>query len=198
MTLKRIATGAMTGTLGTLLLASSAFAATTVTVSNNGNNSNNSVGVNNVSGCNVVQGNILVVGTRVKSKAKTGGNSANGNNGGAVSVTTGSATSTNTVSVTAGGNLISTQPCCNCAEPTTTVSVTDNGNGSTNAVGVNNMSSKNVIQFNGALVLTGVSASAKTGGNTANGNNGAGPVSITSGPATSSSTVTVTTGANSM
>lgn len=199
MNFKRIAAGVITGTMGSLLLASSAFAATDVTINDNGNNSTNTAVVTNTSNCNVIQGNIAVVGTLAKSKARTGRNSANGNTGtGTVTVKSGKATSTTTVSTTTGNNTISSQSCCGCTDPLTTVEIKKNGNGSSNSAVVTNSDTKNVVQFNGALVLTGAFSSASTGGNTANGNTGSGSVDVTSGNAEATTSVDTTTGSNSM
>lgn len=199
MNFKKIASGALAGGLGSLLLASSAFAATTITIQGNGNNSTNGAVVTNASQCNVIQGNIAVVGTRASSKAKTGKNTANGNTGnGAVNVKSGKATATTTVTNTTGGNTIATQPCCNCTDPVNDVTIKNNGNGSNNGVVITNADTKNVVQFNGALILTSASSTASTGGNTANGNTGDGNVDMTSGNADATTTVTTTTGSNSL
>lgn len=72
----------------------------------------------------------------------------------------------------------------------TTVKIKNNGALSTNYVKVKNVSSKTVSQYNGTLVLTGVHAKAKTGGNTSSFNVG-GENTITTGKATNDVTVDV-------
>src|SRR6202000_2784156 len=105
----------------------------------------------------------------------------NKNTKGSVSVTTGNASSTVNNTTTAGGN-VATAPSCGCASGDTDVTVSGNGEKSTNTVKVTNSSSNSVTQFNGVLVVNGVWTVQNTGGNNANANTG-GDVMITSGNA---------------
>lgn len=77
----------------------------------------------------------------------------------------------------------------------TTVDITNNGAFSKNKVGVKNLSYKSVKQKNTTVVNTGVSAKAKTGGNSSSFNTG-GTNTITTGDATNTVLVSVTGGSN--
>ena len=73
--------------------------------------------------------------------------------------------------------------------------IKDNGAGSYNKIEVVNVETCNVVQGSETNVLSVVSASASTGGNSASFNTG-GDVTVTSGNATATATLTVTGGSN--
>lgn len=192
----RISTAVATGALMMNLLAPAAFADTTVTVEGNGNNSDNNVVVNNTSKLNLNQTNNLVVTFAVNSTANTGGNKANGNTGGDVSIDTGNANSTVNLSVT-GGNNVANLGGCLCDNETTNVTVLDNGNGTTNDVKVKNKKKVTANQTGNTVVVAAVDSKAKTGKNKAK-NNTNGTVNVTTGNSTSNVTGNVSAGHNTL
>src|SRR5258706_10580666 len=99
---QKIGLTASTGIVAFALMASSAFASTSVTVSGNGEDSHNIVKVKNHTKTTLNQSNVSGISTWVSSSAKTGHNKANSNTGGDVTVASGNADST--VSVTTGGS----------------------------------------------------------------------------------------------
>ncbi|OGH17752.1 MAG: hypothetical protein A2868_00935 [Candidatus Levybacteria bacterium RIFCSPHIGHO2_01_FULL_40_15b] len=197
---KKIAAGVMTGALALATFAPSVFAAD-LEITDNGAGSVNTISVHDVSVCDVDQNNLTLVGGIVSASASTGGNQANGNTGGNVSVTSGNATATATNTVT-GGNNTAVNPCCcdtgcdGASEPSATIS--DNGRRSRNRIDVAKVSVSDVDQNNATIVFGKVKAKAKTGWNKANGNTGGGTTTVLSGTATAGATNTVTGGSNSI
>ena len=78
----------------------------------------------------------------------------------------------------------------------TDVVIADNGNNSLNGVLVVNVNANTVTQSNTAVLTNNVTTTGNTGGNTVNGNNGAGDKSVTSGNVTNDVTVRNTSGNN--
>ncbi len=177
------------------MIAPAAFAAT-VNISGNGAKSSNSVWLSNSNTTNVSQTNVSSVTTSIGSSASTGGNKANGNTGGDVSITTGDATSNVGVSVTGGGNE-ATLPSCLCDQPSDLINISDNGYRSRNHVGVRNRNRLDVDQTNISSVDTTVWSKAKTGKNTAN-HNTDGTTSIDTGWASSNVFVEVVNPSNTL
>jgi hypothetical protein len=77
----------------------------------------------------------------------------------------------------------------------TTLSITGNGSDSTNVTTINNASTSTVVQDNAANITNYVDSSSTTGGNSSSGNTG-GDVSLTTGDATSDTTVTTAVNGN--
>lgn len=169
------------------------------TISGNGAGSNNTIVVTNTSNCLVLQGNATLVLASVSAKASTGGNKANGNTGGDVTIDTGDASATSTMTVTGGDNSV-TNPCCCMVSPVGPADPTIKGNGKNSVNTIVSTETKNsaTIQVGITGVAASVKAKAKTGKNKANSNTGKGAVEITTGKGTSSSTLEVTGGSNSL
>ncbi|PJA00532.1 MAG: hypothetical protein COX78_00420, partial [Candidatus Levybacteria bacterium CG_4_10_14_0_2_um_filter_35_8] len=168
--------------------------ADSVTIQGNGAKSTNVAGILNINATFVSQNNETVAITLVSSKANTGGNTANGNTGGNVSVDAGNATST--VNTTVRGSTNYAAIPCGCSEGTTDIKVKGNGADSTNIAGAANINLSKTRQKNRTFAVTAVRSRARTGGNTANGNTGPGSVTVgTTGNA--SSTVYTTVGGSS-
>lgn len=192
---KSVAVAIATGSLLLNAFATTAFADTTV--SGNGADSTNTVTTTNNTQTTVQQNNNATITNDVHSSATTGGNDANYNTGGSVSVSTGGAT-TNT-QVANAANLNQANVSCGCTNGGTDVTISGNGADSGNTVTSNNShSGTELVQNNQANVTNSISSDAKTGGNDANyntgGTNGMGTVTVQTGSA--SSTVGVSTMAN--
>jgi hypothetical protein len=179
-----------------VLMPGSAFAATNVTISGNAANSMQKSNVKVANKSKAKQKNSASLTNGVNVNQKTGGNKANQNNGGNVGLTTGAATSTVTLTNTTGGNVM-VAPDCDCVDPDVTVSITDNGAGSSATSNVKYALKHKTVQNNSATIVNGVNVTQDTGSNQANQNNG-GDVTGTSGVATSTVTVNNTTGDNVM
>lgn len=191
----KLTTGLVTGAfLAGAVLPAGAFAATNVTVSGNGYKSTNKVVVKNTKKTKVSQTNTSVVSNSVGVTQNTGGNKANGNTGGDVTVTSGEASATVSVTNTTGGNNLVWDN-CGCVVPDTTVDISGNGSKSTNTVKVYNYDSTKVSQTNSAVISNSVGVTQTTGNNQANHNTN-GSVDVTSGDATADVTISNTTGDN--
>lgn len=187
----RLTTAIATGAVLLNALAPLAFASTDLTISGNGSNSDSNVNVSNNSSTSVSQANVANVNNNVNTNSNTGGNHANGNTGGDVTVNTGSTNSTVNLSTQVNKNQADVSN-CNCAG-NTTVNVTGNGSHSDNDVKLNNNSTVNVSQANEANVSNNVNTTSNTGKNHTNDNTG-GDVSVSTGDANSH--VSVSTAAN--
>jgi hypothetical protein len=196
MIIKRFVTGIATAAIVSNLFALTAFADTNVTISGNGANSDNNAEVSNSNTTVITQSNSSVVGTVISSDANTGDNTANGNNKGDVTITTGEAKNRTKVNVQTGSNDASVTSCCGC-EGNTTLDINGNGNKSDNTAKVNTANTTVAQQTNSSKVWTILSNKSNTGGNKAN-NNNQGNVSITSGNAKNKTKVRVQTGGNSL
>ena len=192
---QKLTSAVVLGTMVAAIVAPASFAATTVTISGNGALSYNKANVTNTSSNKVKQTSKTVAITSISAKASTGKNSSSFNTGGTSSIVTGDATNTVGVSVTGGDNT-NTSNGCGCVDPTTDVTITDNGALSHNTVNVTNSSSNYVSQSNTTVAITSVSTNASTGGNSSSFNTG-GASSITTGDATNEVAVVVMGGSNS-
>ena len=166
------------------------FAETTIVISGNGTDSNNTVEAGFTQTTSVVQSNEADVENRVDANASTGGNEANDNTGGEVSIDTGDADVEVNVSNTLNHN--SAEVDC-CPGGDVEVEISGNGSDSENTVELGMGSEVEVWQENEADVENDVDADAKTGYNEAKDNTG-GSVSIDTGNA--SVTIGLSTGAN--
>lgn len=189
----KIASATGTAVLLSTVLSASAFAATNVTISGNGAKSNNTVKLNDTKSTTVVQGNLLIVSTKINSSANTGGNKAKDNSGD-TTITTGKATSMVTVGVGGNSNSV-TLPNCGC-EDDLTVDISDNLRKSKNKVKKTSSDHTLFAQGNAAIVGTEVDSKAKTGKNKASDILGDATVEITTKPADSIVEVGVEGGSN--
>ena len=173
-----------------------AFAATNVTVSGNGVDSTNKVKVKVVKKSKVKQSNTSNVTNAIGVSQNTGGNSANKNTGGDVTVTSGNATATVGVTNTTGGNYMAWDSNCGCMMPDNTIDISGNGADSHNKVKIVNYDSTKISQTNSATIVNSISVSQTTGDNKANKNTGEGTVDVMSGDTHAEITVDNTTGDN--
>jgi len=170
-----VAAGAML-----LNVAMPALASTEIVISGNGAGSDNWSTVNQTSNTTVTQNNTANVTNDVDADAKTGGNDANYNTGGDVTIDTGDAKVEADVNNTLNSNSADVQ--C-CAGGDTNVEISGNGAYSDNGVELKQNTTTKVTQGNNAYVTNDVDADAKTGWNDANGNTG-GDVTVKTGKAT--------------
>lgn len=179
------------GATASLLLSAAAFAAdTTVDVSANGANSTNKVYVSDSNHTSVYQGNTSTVVNTVTSSANSGGNKANSNTGGDVTVDTGDASSDVLITNHGSSNTANVLPCGCEQNGQVDVSVDHNGADSYNKVKIRSHESTRVKQKNTTTVVNDVYSKAKTGRNRASRNTG-GTVDVLTG--NSDSLVTVET-----
>lgn len=179
--------------LGTM--ATSAFAGD-ITIQGNGAGSDNTV--ISKSGCSntVIQSNNTSVVTLASVSASTGGNTASGNTGGDVSIDTGKADASLSVTVDGGSNEATSPDCCGC-ESSGDVLIKGNGKDSDNLVVEKDYQSNFVLQKNKTKVFTAAKVKASTGRNRANKNTGKNSlVEINTDNANSSVDVSVTAPSN--
>jgi len=181
-----IAAGTMVLNLATPALA------TTIVISGNGSNSDSEVDVELENETEVVQTNVADIKNDIDVDSDTGNNDAEDNTGGDVSIDTGDATSTVTVSNNVNTNAASVD-CCE-AGGDVDVLVEGNGTHSDNNVWLDRKSEIDIEQLNFADVDNDVDVDSDTGGNDAEDNTG-GSVEIKTGKA--DTTVTLSTKANS-
>ena len=181
MTIKnKITTAFATGAVLANALAPMAFAQE-VQISGNGSFSDNTVRLNTSSDTTVDQDNYASITNNVDSNASTGGNSADFNTGGDVTIRTGDATN-NTEIVNAANLNVATVESCNGCGGSTDVLISGNGAFSDNTARVRTDNDVTVRQDNYARIYNDVDADAKTGGNDAGFNTG-GDVTIDTGDA---------------
>ncbi len=190
-----------TGVISSALILGSTFTsvfAQNSTITNNGASSTNTIVLTNSNNCTITQGNVTQVNAIVKSNATTGGNKANSNTGGDVTIDTGNATATSTVSVTGGNNTISDPCCCNTElNPEALSTISNNGANSNNSVLVTDLKTNATTQGTSTVVNAKVKSKAKTGKNKANKNTN-GTVEVSTGNSLTTSGLTVTSGNNSL
>ncbi|KKQ43272.1 MAG: hypothetical protein US60_C0005G0032 [Microgenomates group bacterium GW2011_GWC1_37_8] len=164
---------------------------TSLVVTGNGADSDNDVNLSQQTTTTVVQNNVANISNNVDADADTGGNDANYNTGGSVSVKTGDASTGVGISNTANSNVAEIEGCC-----ATDVDVELSGNGynSDNTANLKLENSTDVFQTNYAKIKNEVDADSDTGDNDANYNTG-GSVSIETGDA--DTTVLIENKANS-
>jgi hypothetical protein len=185
---------------GSLLLnLATPVSAMTLEVSGNGSDSSNTVSVETKQTTQVVQSNVAEVKNEIDAKASTGDNSAKGNTGGDVSITTGDAKTNVTAATTVNSNT-ATVACCSTQGAD--VLISGNGSDSHNTVdlelgkGHKSDPGTSVFQSNQADIKNDVKAKSESGDNSAKDNTG-GDVSIKTGDATTSVTLTNQANANS-
>lgn len=170
----KIAAASASAIILSSLFSSGAFAANTIDISGNGNGSTNGAAVIKVSKSKVKQKNRTIVGTNVTSIANTGGNKTNNNTGGDVDSKTGDVKNDVGVTVVGGTNTNSGENCC-CdgqGDGTNDVTISGNGNNSTNGVLILDICKHKVFQKNTTIVGTNVTTVSNTGDNQTNGNTG--------------------------
>ncbi len=149
-------------------------------VSGNGADSSNTTNVAATNNTVVSQNNNATVNNNIKANSSTGGNDANKNTGGAVSVDTGNAKTLVSVTNAANTNAAHVEN-CNC-DTDATVKISGNGADSTNNTSLNLGGNTVVAQGNESSIKNNIDASSKTGYNEANRNTG-GDVEIFTGNA---------------
>ena len=188
---KKLITGIATGAILLNAFTPLAFASTTIEISGNGSSSDNTANVTTSTTTTVVQRNDANVSNNVDSNATTGGNDANDNTGGDVTIKTGNAKANVDVSTEVNANKADVNG-CNC-DNDANVLISGNGSNSDNDANLKTSNNVEVFQTNDAYVRNNVDTDAKTGGNDANRNTG-GDVTIMTGNA--STDVDVKTQAN--
>lgn len=179
--IRKITSAIAAGTLIFSSLSSSAFAVSTLEISGNGSSSDNQISANKQVNTTVVQTNDAYVKNDVNSTASTGGNDANDNTGGDVTIATGNATSKTNLSTQVNLNRADIDN-CNCNQDTDAL-ISGNGSESDNKIGLNSNNNTSVFQDNSAKIKNYVDANASTGKNDANDNTD-GNVVIDTGNAT--------------
>lgn len=155
---------------------------TDVKIDGNGADSQNSVGLVSSNLTSVTQNNNANVNNDIDSDAKTGYNDANSNTGGDVTINTGNAKASATVSTTANVNSAHVGGGLGSSNPSASFVISGNGAGSNNAIqaALGNLSA--LTQNNNAHINNNVDADASTGKNDAEFNTG-GDVVIDTGNA---------------
>lgn len=176
----KLTTAVSTAALLTGSVASVAFGTTTVTISGNGADSDNTADVSVNTSKTIQQINTADIQNNVKINADSGNNEANKNTGGDVSISTGDANVSSSVSNSANSNAASLG-CGGCVGGLN-VKISGNGADSNNDAKVKVNSNLNVYQVNDADVNNNISVDANTGGNEAEKNTG-GDVEIKTGDA---------------
>lgn len=157
--------------------------ADSINISGNGMNSNNTVVVTNSNVTTVNQTNHSLIVNGISAVSNSGGNTANGNTGDDVNVTSGNATTNVTVNNTGPSN-DADLPECGCPTHNTTVNIEKNGKNTTNTVVETNTNALLVNQKNRSAIINMIGAKAKSGKNKANGNTGSGDTTVKAGNAT--------------
>jgi hypothetical protein len=188
----KLSTGIATGALLLASFAPAAFADIDSSILSNGAGSDNSINITQNSNVTVNQTNAVVIGNNVNGTANTGGNKANKNNGGNVTVDTGNATVNVTISNTNGGNIASLP---SVPESNVIANVNDNAANSNNTQNIKNNSKLNASQAGACVIGNTVTKKAKTGKNKAKKNN-QGSVTVTTGNANSTANLTNDCGFN--
>jgi hypothetical protein len=181
-TLKRIGAGIATTALLALSSAPAAFADDNVFLGGNGAFSDQNVHVSNSNSSNVSQSNNSNISNDVRNSLSTGGNRANFNTGGSVTIYTGEANATTQISNAAGSNVADVSNACGCNSGGANVAVSGNGAFSSNNVSVSNWNRESFIQSNRDYFRNEVVNNLTTGKNSADFNTGT-DVTIYSGGA---------------
>jgi hypothetical protein len=190
---KKIATGIAGAAVIAAFLAPATFAAE-LEIVNNGADSYNKIEVTTSNVTEVKQSNSTNVTNVITTVSNTGGNTANKNTGGDVTVDTGEANTTVKTTVTGNTNAATVNNCCDC-DGGTTASIRRNGADSTNKVTVTKANVSTNKQKNKTNVTNVITAKSKTGKNKANKNTG-GTVEVTTGDATTDVRTRVEGGTN--
>ncbi|MCL4367148.1 hypothetical protein M1563_03175 [Patescibacteria group bacterium] len=187
MILQKVVASVATGAMLSFALVVPAYADNTISISGNGADSVNQSSVNSTNTSSVVQNNTAVITNNVSANANSGDNKASENTGGSVDVSTGGASTSVDVTNQANLNKADASSCSSCGT-NTSVDISGNGADTYNKANVGTSSNNTVFQNNDAQITNQVSQKAETGDNKASSNTG-GDVSITTGPASSSTTI---------
>src|SRR3990167_4909849 len=185
---------------GAVLLGSTLVGVTladpTADITGNGSGSTNTITKTSSCTASLTQKNKTKVNTNATVIAGTGLNEASGNTGGDVTIDTGDATASATVTVGGSSNEGTLPDCCECAaSPSATIS--ENGTKTTNTVVQTDTKNVSATQKNKTRVRTRATVKAKTGKNKTNGNTN-GTVGVTTGVAGASVDVTVDPSSNNL
>ena len=192
---QRIGTALGTGAL-IVSMVTPAFADTSIKVNDNGQNSTNNVEVNKSVNSTVNQTNNTTNTVIVGTVSSTGGNKANGNNGGDVTVKSGDATAKTVLKIDGSSNHYDADD-CGCPEGDLDITVKGNAQKSDNNVSYDNSNKKSVKQDNKSKNTVIAGTEAKTGYNKASHNNGKDSnVKVTSGDASSKTKVAIKASSN--
>ncbi len=166
-------------TLSVLLANAAPVGAMTIEVSGNGADSNTTTNVSVSQTVSILQSNTANIDNNVSAEANSGGNRANDNTGGDVSIETGDATTKVSASNKANSNTLELG-CCNILGAA--VKVSGNGADSRNEVNLSLSNEYSVEDRNNLDIDNDIFVFANTGDNEANGNTG-GDVRIKTGDA---------------
>ena len=191
---KKLAASAITVAILGTAFAPSTFAATTIEIKDNGADSTNKVKVTNKKKVAITQKNKANVSNITAITQNTGGNKANKNTGGSVTITTGDATASVTNTTTTGNNVANVD-LCECVDGDLNVTVSGNGSDSYNKVKVKSVHSTTYSQKTYTNVTNGTEIDQNTGDNKANKNTN-GDVEIVTGTTDVAVENNVTTGDN--
>jgi hypothetical protein len=167
---KKIVTAAATASLMFGVFAPAALADSTLTITGNGSQSHNTADVTTTNSNVVTQSNDAHITNNVSTTSDTGGNKANDNTGGDVSVRTGDSLSKVSIDNKANLNFADLGN-CNCAT-NTDVTIAGNGSKSVNKADVDTSNANQVFQDNRAYFDNNVRVNGNTGDNNASGNTG--------------------------
>lgn len=184
-----------TGTVLLSTLTPAVLADSTFVVSGNGAGSQNDVSSSTNNASTLVQDNTANIRNAVSSNSNTGGNNADENTGGNVTVDTGNARSITDVQTRANANIADLSNCGCTVSGSTGVNVSGNGAQSNNAVSLNNTNTSSLFQTNNAQVTNDIRSNAQTGNNNANRNTG-GDVLVLTGHAANDTMLRTAANAN--
>ncbi|MCL5090729.1 MAG: hypothetical protein M1514_01830 [Patescibacteria group bacterium] len=154
-------------------------------ISGNGAGSSSSANIVSNQSKTVVQNNSARITNVISSTATSGGNQADGNTDGSVTIESGSATTNTNVSNTANINVADLGECPSLDNDNSSlIKITGNGSNSTNTVTGETTQETTVFQENTAVITNSISSEAGSGDNQADDNTG-GTVTIRTAPATS-------------
>lgn len=163
-------------------------------ITGNGSNSSNGISVANTALSSTFQNNDAYVSNHVDSDARTGGNDANRNTGGDISLITGHARTDTSVTTDVNLNEALSNPyqesltLSHLIGDPMMASIDNNGSGSTNGISLANVQSLMLVQDNNANIRNRIDSDASTGHNDANDNTN-GSVRVDTGNATSDTSV---------
>jgi hypothetical protein len=170
--LKRIGAGVATTALLALSVAPAAFAEDNVFLGGNGAFSDNTAHVSNNNSSSVVQRNDTNISNDVNNRLSTGGNHASFNTGGSVTIYSGAANASTSISNEAGSNVANLSNSCGCSSSGANVAVSGNGAFSSNNVSVSNWNRDKFVQDNKTYFKNEVLNNISTGKNYADFNTG--------------------------
>jgi hypothetical protein len=169
----KIASGVATAAILSVAMAPSAFAETFVSIHGNGSHSDNEIDISGSKSTSIVQNNSSRIVNDVNVSNNTGGNSANDNTGGEVSIQTGDASSEVEI-VNHGNSNVLDMGDCGCHNDDLSVVISGNGYASDNEISIDKDEDKEIVQNNDTYVTNDVNVDNNTGYNEADDNTGGG------------------------